>query len=170
MVPGSLLMTGQVPASVGGVREGSAAPSTNPPGGVDPVVSENHKLLRNMKQLEEDLFQSECAAVSVTEERTALQSAFQTSRDENHQLRCQNETLGRQLRQKAAEDKHELHERLKEEILRMTSERGSLHDAKRRTELKKKRLERSARVVQLNYHEEHTARQDHLKSLTSDIS
>eukprot|EP01063_Lacrimia_lanifica_P003698 TRINITY_DN119_c0_g2_i1.p1 TRINITY_DN119_c0_g2~~TRINITY_DN119_c0_g2_i1.p1 ORF type:complete len:1452 (+),score=588.59 TRINITY_DN119_c0_g2_i1:77-4432(+) len=158
MVPGSMLMTGRVPASVCGGDDG-----------VDVVICENQKLLRNMKQLEEELFQSECQAVHETEERTKLQSAFQCAQQQNEQLKYQNESLMKQLRQKSSEEKHDSLERLKAEISRMTSERGSLYEAKRRTELEKKRLERSAKLVQQNFQKEHAHMQEQLRSLTSEI-
>ncbi|KAJ9448160.1 Kinesin-like protein KIN-4A [Diplonema papillatum] len=169
LVPSSMLLTGTIPVALTDAfdPEGSSA--------VERVIDENQKLLRNLKQLEDDLFRSECFAVRETEERSKLLDAFATTREENLALKQQNESLRTRLLLTASmesdarnETKVSL-ERLEAEIARMNAERGALSQAKRRTEDEKKRLEKNARAMQQVYQREHGDMQQQLRTLAQEI-
>eukprot|EP01059_Diplonema_ambulator_P015028 TRINITY_DN26115_c0_g1_i1.p1 TRINITY_DN26115_c0_g1~~TRINITY_DN26115_c0_g1_i1.p1 ORF type:complete len:1197 (+),score=518.41 TRINITY_DN26115_c0_g1_i1:30-3593(+) len=162
MVPSSMLLTGQLPSGVTDIDYN--APPHVVSACVDQVISENQKLLRNLKQLEDDLFISECNAVQETEERSKLQSAFATAREENLQLKYKNELLTRQLAEQPVSV-----EKLKAEIVRIAAEKEALYEAKQRTDAEKKRLEENAREVQAKFQKEHQSLTHQLKMLTVEI-
>ena len=170
MIPASMLLTGHIPASVSDNIPDQNAPPHVISQCVDQVISENQKLLRNVKQLEDDLYKSECQSVAETEERTKLQSAFTAAAEENEQLKHQNAMLAKKVSElRTQESPQEGLDRLRDEVQRLAQERTSLYEAKRRTELERKRLENSHKKLQATFAEEQKAMQDGLKALAADI-
>ena len=182
IVPSSMISTGKVPKMMTDLPE-NASPAVIS-SHVDQVIIENQKLLRNLKQLEDDLFKSECQAMQETEEKSKLQSAFTTAKEENKHLKQQNEKLAQQvgrLTQQHTQGEsprsssspvrvgEETVDTLQTEISRLQVEKDFLWEAKCRTEAEKKTLEKNVNHVQLIFQQEQQEMQLQLKALSVEI-
>eukprot|EP00756_Hemistasia_phaeocysticola_P030523 Hpha_TRINITY_DN16296_c2_g1::TRINITY_DN16296_c2_g1_i1::g.11342::m.11342/K10395/KIF4_21_27; kinesin family member 4/21/27 len=168
-LPSSMLLAGQIPtASI-------APPDPNAPSHVlsqhaEQVISENQKLLRNLKQLEDDLFKSEFQAMQENAERKQLQSALSEAEEKNvalqHRVKQLEGTMPVPLPTVEAEGKLMV---LQSEVHRLEADREQLWQAKLRTESEKEVLEKNALSAQRAFQQEFEAMQQKLTALAGEI-
>eukprot|EP01062_Namystynia_karyoxenos_P022809 TRINITY_DN1876_c0_g1_i2.p1 TRINITY_DN1876_c0_g1~~TRINITY_DN1876_c0_g1_i2.p1 ORF type:complete len:1410 (+),score=564.77 TRINITY_DN1876_c0_g1_i2:73-4230(+) len=169
IVPSSMLLTGQLPA---GVAQ-TASDHT------EQVISENHKLLRNLKQLEDDLFKSEFQAMQENVERKQLQSALSEAEERNVALRQRVQQLEAQAGGAASDqaaspgpDKARQEAALatlQGELRRLEGEKEQLLQARIRSESEKEILEKNAISAARAYQQEQAMMQHQLALLATEI-
>eukprot|EP01065_Artemidia_motanka_P034708 TRINITY_DN423_c8_g1_i1.p1 TRINITY_DN423_c8_g1~~TRINITY_DN423_c8_g1_i1.p1 ORF type:complete len:1181 (+),score=461.73 TRINITY_DN423_c8_g1_i1:369-3545(+) len=160
------------------VPEAPAAPDPKAPLHVlsahaEKVIKENQVLLRNVQQLEDDLFKSEFQVMQEHAERKQLQSALTEAEAKNFQLQRRLQVLeeanssgGTAVSQKVNESALA---GLQDELKRLQAEKEQLWRAKLRTEAEKEVLEKNALSAARAFQQEQTTMKQHLDALSSEI-